>query len=195
MMGKITRLLAVLFLTMFLASPLNYISASGPITSSDNQPGQVILRRDGDSVYLSTQTAPGATPLPTPIVIDPAATPVGTPEPGLPAPRTGDTPLVTEDIMIPTGFATDVGTLINAVLSFVMVIAALLVFLYLIWGGIQWITSGGDKGKTEDARNKITAAILGLIVLAASYAVLLIALRFLGFANLTDVFENVRTIN
>jgi hypothetical protein len=47
------------------------------------------------------------------------------------------------------GFATDFGKLINGVLSFVMVIAALLVFLYLIWGGIEWITSGGDKGKTE----------------------------------------------
>ncbi|PIR59370.1 MAG: hypothetical protein COU69_00675, partial [Candidatus Pacebacteria bacterium CG10_big_fil_rev_8_21_14_0_10_56_10] len=38
------------------------------------------------------------------------------------------------------GFAKDIGTLIEAVLSFVMVIAALLVFLYLIWGGIEWIT-------------------------------------------------------
>jgi cytochrome bd-type quinol oxidase subunit 2 len=100
-----------------------------------------------------------------------------------------------ENIDPGTGFATDFGSLINAVLSFVMVIAALLVFLYLIWGGIQWITSGGDKGKTEEARNKITAAILGLIVLAASYAVLLIALRFLGFENLQDVFRQTRTIS
>ena len=76
-----------------------------------------------------------------------------------------------------------------------MVIAALLVFMYLIWGGIEWITSGGDKGKTESARNKITAAILGLIVLAASYAVLLIALNFIGFENLGDAFSNVQRIN
>lgn len=93
------------------------------------------------------------------------------------------------------GFATNIGDVINAVLSFVMVIAALLVFMYLIWGGIEWITSGGDKGKTESARNKITAAILGLIVLAASYAVLLIALNFIGFENLGDAFSNVQRIN
>ncbi|MCB9801833.1 MAG: hypothetical protein H6774_01970 [Pseudomonadales bacterium] len=61
-----------------------------------------------------------------------------------------------------------------------MAIAALLVFVYLIWGGIEWITSGGDKGKTESARNKITAAIIGLIILAASYALLRIALEFIG---------------
>jgi hypothetical protein len=91
------------------------------------------------------------------------------------------------------GFATDFGRLINAVLSFVMVIAALLVFLYLIWGGIEWITSGGDKGKTESARNKITSAVIGLIVVAASYAILTLALNFLGFSDLNDVLRT-RTI-
>jgi hypothetical protein len=98
------------------------------------------------------------------------------------------------DIRPGTGFATDFGDLVTAVLSFVMVIAALLVFIYLIWGGIQWITSGGDKSKTEEARNKITAAVVGLIVLAASYAILLIALNFLGFSDLNDVFQRTRTI-
>lgn len=93
------------------------------------------------------------------------------------------------------GFATDVGTLINAVLSFVMVIAALLVFFYLIWGGIEWITSGGDKGQTEKARNKITSAVIGLVILAASYAILTLVLRFLGFSNLNDVLSNPRGIN
>jgi hypothetical protein len=91
------------------------------------------------------------------------------------------------------GFATDFGALVNGVLSFVMVIAALLVFMYLIWGGIEWITSGGDKGKTESARNKITSAVIGLIVVAASYAILTLALNFLGFSNLNEVFQT-RTI-
>lgn len=99
------------------------------------------------------------------------------------------------DITAPKGFASDLGVLLNSVLSFVMVIAALLVFLYLIMGGIEWITSGGDKGKTESARNKITAAIVGLVILAASYAILLIVLNFLGFGNLNDVFDNVQDIN
>lgn len=93
-----------------------------------------------------------------------------------------------------TGYATDIVGLLNAVLSFVMVLAALLVFVYLIWGGIEWITSGGDKGKTESARNKITAAIIGLIVLAASYAILQLVLRFLGFDSLDDAL-NFTTIS
>ncbi len=102
--------------------------------------------------------------------------------------------LAPTDINPGRGFATDFGSLLNAVLSFVMVIAALLVFLYLIWGGIEWITSGGDKGQTEKARNKITAAVIGLIILAASYAILTLVLRFLGFQNLNDVLNNPTTI-
>ncbi len=93
------------------------------------------------------------------------------------------------------GFASDLGTMITSVLTIVMAIAALAVFMYLIYGGIQWITSGGDKGKTEEARNKITAAVIGLIVLAAAYALLLLLLRILGFSDLTSVFTNIKQIN
>lgn len=95
------------------------------------------------------------------------------------------------------GFATSIGGLINSGLNLVMLLAAILVFGYLIWGGIEWITSGGDKGQTEKARNKITAAIVGLVVLAASYAILQLALSFLGFSGgIQEVFNTgIRPIN
>lgn len=95
------------------------------------------------------------------------------------------------EIAAPSGFFTDIGVLINKALQFVLVIAALLVFLYLIWGGIEWITSGGDKGKTESARNKITAAVIGLIVVAASFAILQLALTFLGVGSINEVINTI----
>ncbi|MDH5533403.1 MAG: hypothetical protein OEX81_03185 [Candidatus Pacebacteria bacterium] len=76
-----------------------------------------------------------------------------------------------------TGFFTDIGQLFNTVLRFVLIISALLVFVYLIWGGIEWVTSGGDKGKTESARNKITAAVIGLVIVAASYAIFTLIIK------------------
>ncbi|OGJ39256.1 MAG: hypothetical protein A3A82_00440 [Candidatus Pacebacteria bacterium RIFCSPLOWO2_01_FULL_47_12] len=98
---------------------------------------------------------------------------------------------VSGTVSLGKGFAPDMGTLITSVLTFVMLIAALLILMYLIWGGIQWITSGGDKGKTEEARNKITSAVIGLIILAAAWAVFLIILKFLGFSSYTDLFTNI----
>lgn len=86
-------------------------------------------------------------------------------------------------------YFSDVGNLINNLLNMIMAVGALLVFAYLIWGGIEWITSGGDKGKTEAARNKITAAIIGLIVLAASYAIFMLLIRFFGYTDPTDLIN------
>ena len=78
--------------------------------------------------------------------------------------------------------------LIERILTIVMTVGALLLLFYLIWGGVEWITSGGDKGKTESARNKITQAVIGLIVLAASIAIFNLVQSFLGIKVLQ--FEN-----
>ena len=62
----------------------------------------------------------------------------------------------------------------------VLVVGALLVLIYLLWGAIGWVTAGGDKGKIESARNKMTQAIIGLIVLASTIALYTLVQKFLG---------------
>lgn len=75
---------------------------------------------------------------------------------------------------------TELGQLISAGVGTLLIIAALLAFLYLILGGIQWITSGGDKTGMEAARNKITHAIVGLIIVGAAWAIMTLVQNFLG---------------
>jgi hypothetical protein len=72
------------------------------------------------------------------------------------------------------------GGWIARMLNIILIVAVLIVFLFLIWGGFEWITSGGDKGKLESARNRITQAVIGLIVLAASTAILILVQDFLN---------------
>lgn len=81
---------------------------------------------------------------------------------------------------------TDIGQLISSFVGLALLGSALMVFGFLIMGGIQWITSGGDKGKTESARNKITAAIVGLAIVASSYALMQIIAYFFGI----KIFDN-----
>jgi hypothetical protein len=69
-------------------------------------------------------------------------------------------------------YVTNFDTLLTLIMNVVLTIGTVAVLFYLIWGGLDWITSGGDKGKTESARNKITAAIIGLIILISSWAIL-----------------------
>ena len=74
----------------------------------------------------------------------------------------------------------NLGQLISAAVGALLIIAALLAFFYLILGGIQWITSGGDKAGMEAARNKITHAIVGLVIVGAAWAIMILVQNFLG---------------
>ncbi|MFH0749887.1 MAG: hypothetical protein V1917_03160 [Candidatus Gottesmanbacteria bacterium] len=75
---------------------------------------------------------------------------------------------------------TDIGQLVSAVVGTLLILAALMAFLFLILGGLQWITSGGDKAAMETARNKITHAIVGLIIVGAAWAIMMLVQSFLG---------------
>lgn len=78
------------------------------------------------------------------------------------------------------GSETTFGEWLARIFGALLAVSALLVLIYLAWGAISWITSGGDKSKVENARNRITQAIIGLIVLAATTAIYMMIQSFLG---------------
>jgi hypothetical protein len=62
--------------------------------------------------------------------------------------------------------------IVQGLIGIVMVLAAIIFFFILVIGGIRWITSGGDKAQTEAARNQITAALIGLVIVFAAWAII-----------------------
>ncbi len=66
-----------------------------------------------------------------------------------------------------TQFAITFGTLWQTV----VIVGGLAFLLYFLMGGLEWITAGGEKGKIEEAKAKITQGLIGLGVLAASYVI------------------------
>ncbi|HLD19818.1 MAG TPA: pilin [Patescibacteria group bacterium] len=54
-----------------------------------------------------------------------------------------------------------IGRVINIVLGFLGLIALILV----IWSGIQWMTSGGNEDKTKEAKDRMKAGVIGLIII------------------------------
>ena len=74
----------------------------------------------------------------------------------------------------------DLGDFVSAAIQAVIVIAGLLTFAFLVWGGIEWLTSGGDKEKYEAARGRITAAVIGLVIVVSAWAILNVITNFLG---------------
>lgn len=67
----------------------------------------------------------------------------------------------------PNQFAVTVGTLWQTII----IVGGLAFLLYFLQGGLNWITAGGDKGKIDEARHKITQGLTGLAILAASYVI------------------------
>ncbi|OGD10150.1 hypothetical protein A2397_03850 [Candidatus Amesbacteria bacterium RIFOXYB1_FULL_44_23] len=67
--------------------------------------------------------------------------------------------------------------------------SGVLAFIYLLMGGMQWITSSGDKDAAEKARKKIMYALVGLSITFSSYALLYIV-RILFGVNLVQVVIN-----
>lgn len=79
----------------------------------------------------------------------------------------------------------DLGVFISNVVSVGITLGAVATLLYLLWGGFDWLTSGGDKSNIENARNKITAAIVGLIIVAIVWVLFGFVQGFLGI-NITN---------
>lgn len=81
-----------------------------------------------------------------------------------------------------TGFFgyTCIGPLVSNSVAVAFIFAAIAFFIFLVMGGVEWLTSGGDKTKIEQAQKRISNAVIGLAIVAASYAVFTLALDFFG---------------
>ncbi len=78
--------------------------------------------------------------------------------------------------------------IIMGLLTLLLIVAALVFFFMLVIGGVRWILSGGDKAAAEAARNQITAALIGLVIVFAAWAIAQLIGVFFGvniFGNLT----------
>lgn len=72
------------------------------------------------------------------------------------------------------------GQTIRNVVVFFIIIAVVIALFYLLYGGVKWITSKGDKTEVESARNHIMAAIIGLIVVFLAVFIVSLILSAFG---------------
>lgn len=65
-----------------------------------------------------------------------------------------------------------IGKLLSTLAEGFLVLSFFMGFIYLMVGAIGWITSGGEKGKLEESRNRIIHALIGIIIVASTWAVM-----------------------
>ncbi len=70
-------------------------------------------------------------------------------------------------------------TLIQAALT----LGSILSFMWLLWGGVEFIMAGGNQERTKTAKSKISQAVFGLGMLASVWVLWRIVTYFLGITT------------
>lgn len=70
------------------------------------------------------------------------------------------------------------------VVTIITALSGLALFVMLLIGGITYLTSGGDPKASEKAKNTMTFAIAGLVLIIAAYLILNLISTFTGIPNL-----------
>jgi uncharacterized membrane protein len=64
-----------------------------------------------------------------------------------------------------------IADIINNVVPFVMTLAGIILFFILMWGGFDYVMSQGQPEKLKTANAKITAAVIGFVLLVLSFLI------------------------
>lgn len=78
-----------------------------------------------------------------------------------------------------------IGALISSLVTLMLIVGVIIFFFMLIMGAISWIASGGDKGALEAAKGKITNALIGIVLLFSTFAIIKLIETFFGIKILT----------
>lgn len=88
----------------------------------------------------------------------------------------------TQPLPTPEGLNSNLNTaggLISGLINIFFSIAIFMAFIYLIWGSFQYILASGKKEELAKARSRITWALVGLVVIFASYLIVKFATELL----------------
>lgn len=83
--------------------------------------------------------------------------------------------------------AKEIGAVVSGFINLVFVVAILLALIWLIYGGVKWMVSGGDKSAVEEARNHVVSALIGLVIVFVAFFIINFLAQFLTGSNLQNL--------
>ena len=84
---------------------------------------------------------------------------------------------------------TTLGAVITKLLPYLYSLGALLLLIYLVVGGLQLMMSKGNPQAVEMGKTRITNALIGFILLIASYLLVKLIGTILGVSIVTAIFK------
>lgn len=81
---------------------------------------------------------------------------------------------------IPTGGLGKLATVLQTAVALAFFLAVIFCLIVLLWSGWNWMSSGGDKQKLQQARQRLVYAIIGLAVVFLSLLIMQVLGKFFG---------------
>lgn len=94
-------------------------------------------------------------------------------------------PALSESLRKLTGEAF-LGNFVSTLITLILIAGSIIFLFLLLFGGIQWMLSGGDKAATEAARGRITSALVGLLIMFSAWAIIKLIETFLGINLISE---------
>jgi len=81
---------------------------------------------------------------------------------------------------------TEGGLFISNIAQAIGVIAGVILLVYLLYGGLRYVTAGGDEKNLKEAQKTINNAIMGIIIVAIAF---FLTALFGGILGFDDIFK------
>jgi len=105
----------------------------------------------------------------------------------------------TEGSILDVAQSYDAMEVINRAIAYAIIIAGFLSVIFIFFGGVSFILSGGDDGKIKQAVATIRYAIIGLIVTLLSVVIVgfignALGLNVIEYINLGEIFDLISNV-
>jgi hypothetical protein len=84
---------------------------------------------------------------------------------------------------------TNVGGLIGTILPYIFGIAAILLLIYLVAGGLSMMLSRGDPKAMQAAQSQITNALIGFVIVFFAFTLVALIGKVLGITVFGSIFK------
>lgn len=73
---------------------------------------------------------------------------------------------------------------VSSIVGMLTIFASIWFLFMLLFAGYEWISAGGDAKKIASARDRITHAFVGLVIVIGSWSLLAVTGQFFGYDTL-----------
>jgi hypothetical protein len=78
------------------------------------------------------------------------------------------------------GTETDLVSIVENIIKWVVGFIVLISIFMFAYGGLTYLTAGGDESKVENAKKALVSALFGLLIAALSYAIVQLIIGFVA---------------